>query len=76
MSQGWTVVVRRRGSAVERELWDCAIASPWVAEKAVRRACGSVNPRCVSAYMRLTPAQVRTLDLAAGEIRRRVTASG
>jgi hypothetical protein len=46
MSQGWTVVVRRRGSTVERELWDCAIASPWVAEKAVRRACGSVNPRC------------------------------
>jgi len=74
MPPGWTVVVRRRDLAIERELWDCAISNPTTAEKVVRRACGRpVGSRAITALNPLTASDVAMLGLKEGEVRRRST---
>ncbi len=52
-------------------MWDCAIANPTTAERAVRRVCEAAQARAVSAYTRLTPAEVERLGLQDGEVRKR-----
>jgi hypothetical protein len=73
MPQGWIVVVRRRGRAIDREVWDCAIPNAISAEKAVRRVSEPVGPRAITAHTPLTAFQVQALGLKAGEIRRRLS---
>jgi hypothetical protein len=75
MTQGWSVIVRRRGAAIEREMWDCAIANPTSAEKAVRRASGAGHPRGVTAYTRLSASDIQSLGLKEGEVRKRSPAT-
>jgi hypothetical protein len=71
MTEGWIVVARRQRVANEREIWDCAIANPWAAERAVRRACEGTDFRFISAYTHLTPVEVDAIGLKNGEVRKR-----
>jgi hypothetical protein len=52
-------------------MWECAIANPTTAERAVRRVCDATGVRAVSAYTPLSPIEVQRLGLQTGEVRKR-----